>query len=85
MVVLHWYQARHDLSSKAGDRAIIESLSKKPVKVLFASDYLKAQMLFVEENPFEYAYLVDVMVETVNERPVLYKVIDLHDRLPLDS
>jgi len=82
-VVLYWYQARGgDLhSTPAGDRAIIESISNKPVKVFFAEEHLKGAMVLSENNPFTYAYLVDVSVETINGSPILYRVTALHDRI----
>ena len=80
-VVMHWYQARNDASSKAGDKAIIESISSRPVKVIFNSDRIKYQMLKIEENLFDHAFLVDVHVETVENKPVLYKIVEVHGDL----
>jgi hypothetical protein len=34
-----------------------------------------------DDNPFRMAYLVDVAVETVNGRPILYKVLAVHEKL----
>lgn len=80
-VVMHWYQARNDPSSKAGDKAIIESISPRPVKVIFKSDRIKYQMLKIEENLFDRAFLVDVYVETVDNKPMLYKIAEVHEEL----
>lgn len=82
-VVLYWYQARNTSASAAGDRSIVESISKRPVKTAFRNDDIKCQMLFKDENPFTQAYVVDVMVESVQDRPVLYTILALHDVIDL--
>jgi len=80
-VVLYWYQAKNDPQSSTGDKGVIESVSPNPVKVVFAQDRLKSVMLYKEGNPFKSAFIVDVMVETIENRPVLYKVVGLHGDL----
>ena len=84
-VVLYWYQARADAASKAGDRGIIESISASPVKVICATDNIKAQMILDESNPFTVAYIVDVMVETIRGKPAVYKVLSVHDKIPISA
>jgi hypothetical protein len=80
-VLLYWYQARNDNKSTAGDRATIESISPFPLKTIFAFDSLKHEMLFgSQDNPFHYAYVVDVIVDTVQERPAAYKIIEFHEK-----
>ena len=78
-VVLYWYQARNDPKSQAGDRAIIESISMSPVKTVIDEE-TKAEMLSGPKNPFNLAYRVDVDVETVNGKPMLYKVKQLNEK-----
>ena len=84
-VLLYWYQARNDTNSQAGDRGIIESIHKRPVKVVCASDSIKARMILDDANPFKYGYLVDVVVETVRGKPVVYKIIAAHERIELEA
>lgn len=83
-VVMYWYQARNDPTSKAGDKAIIESISSRPVKVVFATEKIKAEMLRLDENIFRHAFIVDVHVETVENRPMLYKVMQVHEEIERD-
>lgn len=78
-VLLYWYQARNDPRSKAGDRAIIESISTSPVKTVFMNEGIKAQMLFDTDNPFTHCYIVDVAVETVRGQPALYRILNVHE------
>jgi hypothetical protein len=79
-VAMRLFQARDDATSKHGDRAIIESLSRGSVKLAFASDVMKKLVLHPDAgNPFEHYYIVDVVVETVEDKPVLYKVTQVHE------
>lgn len=78
--VLYWYQARDDARSKAGDRGIIESITPSPVKIEFYEEQIKDAMLHGLENPFRTAYIVDVDIETINGKPVLYKTTRYHGR-----
>jgi hypothetical protein len=77
-VVMYWAQARN-AKGKAGDKARIESIYAGDVKVRFANDRLKSRMLHDQPYPFGASFVVDVAVETVGGRPVLYKVLRLHE------
>lgn len=83
-VLLYWHQARNDVKSKAGDKGIIESISDMPIKVICMKDSLKSEMILDIENPFKEAYIVDVAVETINSKPVVYKIMALYDKVPRD-
>lgn len=78
-VVLRWYQARNDPKSKSGDRGIIESIQRQSVRVVFVNAGVKAKMLSGIRNPFKQAYLVDVAVETVQDKPVLFRIIEFYE------
>lgn len=84
-VVMYWAQARNNTNNKSGDKARIESIFDGDVKVRFATELLKKQMLHDEPFPFKKAFVVDVAVETIQDKPVLYKVLRLHEALDLDS
>lgn len=80
-VAMYWAQARNIPDNKAGDKARIESIYKGDVKVRFANDGLKATLLYDEPYPFNKVFIVDVSVETVNDKPVLYKVLAFHEAI----
>jgi len=83
-VVLHFFQARTDPKSSTGDKGIIESIHRGPVKVIFSTDTLKARVLHQDGvNPFNSAYIVDVDVQTIDEKPVVYKIIQVHESFDL--
>lgn len=80
-VVMYWAQARNQPEGTSGDKARIESIHRGDVKVIFSNDQLKSKMLYEPAHPFAHAYVVDVAVETVDGRPVLYRVLAFHEAL----
>jgi hypothetical protein len=80
-VMFYWYQARSDSSKnkQAGYSGKIDSISSKQLKVIFENDDIKEKMLGMDENPFKKAFVVDVLVESVQENPFAYKVIKIHE------
>ena len=80
------YQMRSDMSSDVGNKAIIDSIApKKKVGVVFETDELKERILNSDENPAKKAYLVDVVVQTIDGKLAAYKVTALHDVIGLDE
>lgn len=84
-VVLTFFQARSDKSSKIGNKGTIESLNKKPMNIVFDTEELKAEILHSDINPLKTAYVVDVKIETINEKPSIYRVIKLHEYFDLQE
>jgi hypothetical protein len=83
--VLYWYQMRHDHAAKPGDKAVIERIWEKPVKVRITSDEVKRKMLDDADNPFKKFYVVDVDVTESQNRPVLYKILEVKDSFDRDD
>lgn len=83
--VIYWYQVRDDRAAKPGDQGVIERLWKKPVKVRFASDDVKREMIDKPANPFKKLYIVDVDVTEIQGRPVLYRVLEVKDTIDRDE
>ena len=69
-----WRQVR-DAAIGKGDRGVIETISKKDVRTIFASDDIKQTML--GEPLFTKFYIVDVEVQTVDGVPQLYKILEV--------
>ena len=74
---LYW-SSTADAQSKAHDRAIIPAVSSKPVRVKFEEKSLKDIMILNEEYPYHKIFLVDVLVEYIEEDPVIYKIKKFH-------
>lgn len=86
--VMYWYQAKFDRHSETGNRAIIDDLSKKSMKVIFENNAVKDAMFHPPENFkkqwHELAYVVDVEVETVRGEPKMYKVLQYYPEYTFD-
>lgn len=81
--VMTWYQTKFDETSQTGNKAIIESITKSPVKVIFENGAVK-KALMAGDSRFnkawhELAYIVDVKVQTVQGAPKVYTIIDYYD------
>ena len=77
---LYW-SSTADAQSKAQDRAIIPAVSSKPVRVKFEDKTLKEKMILNEEYPYHKIFLVDVLVEYIDEEPVIYKILRLNSSM----
>ena len=80
-VVLYWTQTRSD--NKKGYKGVIESISNKETKVLFDNDEIQYEMIHGEEQIYEKAYVVDVYVETIKDKPAAYKIKKFHESIDL--
>lgn len=77
--VFVWHVAKNDIRSQSGDKGYISTLSDRPVKVIFESESLKGRMLKIDENPMHKAFIVDVEVSYIEDKPIAYKVLQMHD------
>lgn len=84
-VLMTWFQARNDLKSKIGNKGVIEELSKKPLNITFDNDDIKEKILHGDINPFNTAYVVDVKIQTIQDKPAAYKVVKLHDYFDINE
>jgi len=80
--VMTWYQAKFDNSSQTGNKAIIESISPKPLRVIFENMAIKAQMFEqgqVFSRPWHHlAYIVDVHVQTISGQPRVATIVNFY-------
>lgn len=86
--VMTWYQTKFDDASQTGNKAVIESISKSPVKVIFENNAVKKALMAGDDRfnkPWnELAYIVDVKVQTVQGVPKVYTIINYHDEDTFD-
>lgn len=84
-VLMTIYQVRNDSDTNKGNKAIIDDIFKgKKVPVVFETDELKNKILYSEINPTTKAFQIDAKVQTVNEKPIAYKVMALHDIIDIE-
>ena len=86
--VMVWYQSKFDSLSSTGDKTVIESISKAPIKVIFENNAVKKAMLLGDvrypKQWHELAYIVDVKVQTVQGIPKVYTIINYYDEDTFD-
>ena len=86
--VMVWYQSKFDSLSSTGDKAVIESISKAPIKVIFENNAVKKAMHLGDvrypKQWHELAYIVDVKVQTVQGIPKVYIIINYYDEDTFD-
>lgn len=86
--VMLWYQTKFDDLSQTGNKAIIETISKSPVKVIFENNAVK-KALMAGDSRFpkawhKLAYIVDVRVETVQGVPKVYNILNYYEEDTFD-
>jgi len=86
--VMIWSQTKFTDNARTGDRAVIESITSTPIKVIFENNAVKKAMLIgdprFQKQWHELAYIVDVRVETVRGIPKVYTIINYHDEATFD-
>lgn len=86
--VMTWYQAKFDLESQTGNKAIIESISKKPLRVVFDNNAVREEM-FAQGLEFgvpwhKLAYIVDVQVQTIDGKPRVATITKYYPKMTFD-
>lgn len=77
--VMTWYQTKFDSQSDTGNKAFIEDITKKAVKVIFDDASEKESMLAGDARFSKtwqtLAYVVDVSVQTIGGVPKMYTIL----------
>lgn len=92
-VLMYFYQTNTDepkATGRTGNKAIIKSISDKPLPVYFVSEMDQQRIMYTladpKMNPFKASLIVDVNVETDRkEIPRFYRIIHVHDIIPGDE
>jgi hypothetical protein len=74
------------MEKRTGERVIIEEIARVDRPLIYASELaerqIKHEMIEADENVYKKGFVVDVYIETKNDRPVAYKVTNLHSETP---
>ncbi|MDP4022347.1 hypothetical protein Q8W71_06910 [Methylobacterium sp. NEAU 140] len=76
--LMYWYAATRGKPSKTSDKAIIETIEKKPLPVFIDDPDIKQQMMAGRENPFLVGFIVDVELLLVRGEVRGYSILALH-------
>lgn len=77
--LMTWYQTRFDDNAKTGDLVVIDSITAKPLKVVFQNpeDKTFMQSAALNSNKFlpDICFVVDVEVQYLKDKPKLYNIL----------
>lgn len=86
--VMTWYQTRFKGPSNAGNKAIIDSVTDKPLNVIFENDDIKEKMLSGDtrfSTPWQdLAYVVDAKIQMIRGKPKAYKILEYYQEDTFD-
>lgn len=86
--IMVWNQTKFTDGTSTGDRAVIESITQAPVKVIFENNEVKKAMLAgdtrFKKQWHELAYIVDVRVQTIRGVPKVFTIINYYDEDTFD-
>lgn len=72
---------------RSGERVLIEAIHAKPLPIVFAStlaeERIRHEIAEADENVYKKAFDVDANVEKINDRPVAYRIVAVHDVIDL--
>lgn len=79
--LIYFVQTRND-NKDYGNKSICKDISDKELKTIFDNERIKEDIL---DNPYHYAYLVDLEVQYVGDEPKLYKIVKLNDKIEINE
>lgn len=77
--LIKFVQTRAD-NKDYGNKSICESISKYEIKTIFSNEDIKNNIL---DNPYHYAYLVDLEVQYIGGDAKIYQIIAINDKVEL--
>lgn len=75
--LFYFARATGNAQKGSGDRGVIERFGKQAVRTRFMT--AESKQLPLQEPLFQKVYDVDVDVQTVDEKPMLYRILKVHD------
>jgi|GEM_PF-7001650 len=82
-VLLYIYTAVDKTDGEnVGDKGIIDDIYRQPLKLIFPEERPDIKQAILHNNPFKHAFLVTVVVLHVENKPIAYKIIELHSSFP---
>lgn len=77
------------IEKRSGERAVIDEISEKDLPIMYASELaeerIKHEIREPDENIYKKGFNVDVVVQTRNGKPVVYKVLEVHQVIDLSD
>lgn len=77
------------VDKRTSEKGIIERVDGIPRTLVYASDLagqrIKSEILQADGNPFQKGFIVDADIETVNGKPRLYRIVEVHQIIDLEE
>jgi len=77
------------VGKRTSEKGIVERISGSPLPLVYVSDdagsKIKQEILKPEGNPFQRGFIVDLDVETMNDKPRVYRILEVHQILDLEE
>lgn len=83
--IMIFKQTRKGDDDKKGTKAKIDNLNDNYLNVVFESGLKDTMLESTGVNPLKTAYVVDVSIQTVQNKPFAYRVIKLHEMIEIDE
>ena len=75
--------SRTTIGKKSGERVLIDDIHPKSLAIMYVSplaeQHIKHEIRESEENVFKKAFVFDVNVKIINDRPSVYSITHLHE------
>jgi len=79
-VLMTWDQASGNIKNNTKNKGVIDSIYPNlALKILFDDESIKKKILYGDDNPLVSVYRFDVKVETSQNKPIAYRVINHHE------
>lgn len=83
--IMIFKQTRKGDDDKKGTKAKIDNLNDNYLNVVFENGLKDTMLESTGVNPLRTAYVVDVSIQTVQNKPFAYRVIRLHEMIEIDD
>lgn len=83
--IMVFKQTRKGDDDKKGTKAKIDNLNDNYLNVVFESGLKDIMLESSGVNPLKTAYVVDVSIQTVQNKPFAYRVLKLHEMIDIDE
>lgn len=84
-VLIYLEKANSKARSSTGTYGRSDALGHGGVKLLFENEAVREKMLAGDHNPFKSAFVVDLILETAFQKPAAYRILKVHDIIPMDE
>ena len=76
-----------DIGKRSGEKVLIEDVTRTPLAIVYDSDLAEEKIKGIirdgDQNIYKLGFYVTCRVERLNDRPVAYRISEVHDVIEL--